>query len=138
MGIEVHGVTTLLEIFDMPGSIAFYRDMLGFEVVATSRPDKSFTWALLRLGGADLMLNTAYDDGQRPPRPEPARVASHADTELFFACPDPEAAYTRLVGRGVTVERPKVSEYGMKQLWLTDPDGFRLCFQWPTSEPIEL
>jgi glyoxylase I family protein len=79
------------------------------------------------------MLNTAYDDGQRPPRPESARVAAHADTGLFFACPDPDAAYTRLLDRGVAVERPKVSEYGMKQLWLIDPDGFRLCFQWPAS-----
>jgi len=26
-----------------------------------------------------------------------------------------------------------VSEYGMKQLWLIDPDGFRRCFHWPAS-----
>jgi glyoxylase I family protein len=46
---------------------------------------------------------------------------------------DPEAAYAQLRGRGVAVEKPRVSEYGMKQLWLTGPDGFRLCFQWPAS-----
>jgi glyoxylase I family protein len=131
MGLEVRGITTLLEVFDMPRSIAFYRDTLGFEVESTSRPGRDFTWALLRLDGARLMLNTAYDDDQRPPRPEPARVAAHADTELFFACPDPDAAYRHLLARGVTMDEPRVSEYGMKQLWLTDPDGFRLCFQWP-------
>lgn len=133
MGLEVRGVTTLLEIFDMPRSIAFYRDKLGCEVVATSQPGDDFTWALLRLDGAELMLNTAYDHDQRPPAPDPTRVAAHADTGLFFACPDPEAAYTHLRGRGVAVEKPMASEYGMKQLWLTDPDGFRLCFQWPAA-----
>ena len=25
---------------------------------------------------------------------------------------------------------PKVAWYGMKQLYLTDPDGYGLCFQW--------
>ena len=39
----------LLEIFDMPASIAFYRDSLGFEVVQTSHPGNDFTWALLEL-----------------------------------------------------------------------------------------
>jgi glyoxylase I family protein len=86
MGLEIRDVTTLLEVFDMPRSIAFYRDTLGFEV----------------------------------------------EGKLFFACPDPEAAYRHLLGRGVAIDEPRVSQYGMKQLWLTDPDGFRLCFQWPT------
>jgi glyoxylase I family protein len=25
---------------------------------------------------------------------------------------------------------PRVAWYGMKQLYLTDPDGFEICFQW--------
>ena len=28
------------------------------------------------------------------------------------------------------VKEPKVAPYGMKQLYLTDPDGYLLCFQW--------
>jgi hypothetical protein len=28
------------------------------------------------------------------------------------------------------VKEPKVAPYGMKQLHLTDPDGYLLCFQW--------
>jgi catechol 2,3-dioxygenase-like lactoylglutathione lyase family enzyme len=44
MELEIRGVTTLLEIFDMSRSIAFYRDTLGFEVVGTSRPGKDYTW----------------------------------------------------------------------------------------------
>jgi len=61
----------LLQVFDMPISIAFYRDVLGFEVVATSRPEQ-FGWALLRLNGVELMLNTAYEDDSRPAKPDPA------------------------------------------------------------------
>jgi hypothetical protein len=27
----------------------------------------------------------------------------------------------------------QVAPYGMKQLWLNDPDGSSLCFQWRVS-----
>ena len=30
MGIEVRSVCTLLQVFDMPASVRFYRDVLGF------------------------------------------------------------------------------------------------------------
>lgn len=31
MGVDVRGMAPLLEVFDMPTSVAFYRDLLGFE-----------------------------------------------------------------------------------------------------------
>jgi catechol 2,3-dioxygenase-like lactoylglutathione lyase family enzyme len=131
MTLQVNGVTALLEVFDMPTSIAFYRDALGFDVLQTSGPGDDFTWALLALDGTHLMLNTAYDEGERPPEREGGRVAAHADTALFFHSPDLDAAYDHLCAKGVDVEEPLLRDYGMRQMWLTDPDGFRLCFQWP-------
>jgi len=38
MRIAVRGVCPLLEVFDMPTSIRFYRDVLGFEVVEAAPP----------------------------------------------------------------------------------------------------
>ena len=34
---------------------------------------------------------------------------------------------------GVNVKEPRVAPYGMKQLYVTDPDGYVLCFQWPAG-----
>jgi len=131
MSIRVRGLAPLLQVFDMPTSIKFYRDVLGFEVAATSNPGSdNFGWALLKLNGTDLMLNTAYDDDMRPTVPDPARVAAHDDTAIYFGCPDVEAAYQYLLERGLDVEEPKIAHYGMKQLYLKDPDGYVLCFQW--------
>jgi hypothetical protein len=31
---------------------------------------------------------------------------------------------------GLKLDPPKMAWYGMKQLYLTDPDGFGICFQW--------
>jgi catechol 2,3-dioxygenase-like lactoylglutathione lyase family enzyme len=133
LAITVRGLAPLLQVFDMPTSVAFYGDALGFEVVATSRPGPRFDWALLRLAGVEMMLNTAYEEHARPPAPAPARIAAHADTCLYFSCPDVDAAYAHLRARGIAVKEPAVAPYGMKQLYVTDPDGYHLCFQWPAT-----
>ena len=137
MGIEVKGVCPLLQVYDMPTAVRFYRDKLGFEVVTTSPvlgPDK-FHWCLLRLGPAEIMLNTAYEfDSERPVPADRARVAAHEDTGLFFGCPDVEGAYEELREKGVAVKPPKVAPYGMKQMYVKDPDGYGLCFQWQAEE----
>ena len=36
MPIDVRGLTPLLQVYDMPTSVRFYRDMLGFRLVSTS------------------------------------------------------------------------------------------------------
>ncbi len=133
MAIEIKGLAPLLQVFDMPASVRFYRDVLGFEVVSNSRPDAQgddFGWCLLRMQGAELMLNTAYEAEHRPPAPDSARVAAHDDTALYFGCPDVDGAYNHLREKGLDVKPPKVAWYGMKQLYLHDPDGYNICFQW--------
>lgn len=130
---EIQGMAPLLQVFDMPTSLAFYRDVLGFEVAESSEPGDNCDWVLLRLRDVDLMLNTAYEAHARPASADPSRVAYHEDTSLFFSCPDVEAAYTYLHEKGVPVEKPVVAPYGMKQLWLKDPDGYVICFQWPAA-----
>lgn len=136
MTLQLSGLCPLIQVYDMPTAIAFYRDRLGFELLQHSpeidAPEgRYFHWAWLRLGRADLMLNTAYDEGERPPLPDAARVAAHQDTGLYFGCPDVDAAYAALRAAGLEIQPPKVAPYGMKQLWLTDPDGYQLCFQAP-------
>ncbi len=137
MAIEVRGLTPLVQVYDMPTSLRFYRDLLGFEIMSTSPVlgKDRFHWALLRLGKAELMLNTAYEfDTERPVPADRARVAAHGDTVLYFGCPDVDAAYEELREKGVAVHLPKVAPYGMKQMPLRDPDGYELCFQWPSEE----
>lgn len=134
VGITIRGLCPLIQVFDMPASLAFYRDVLGFTEVDKSGPGDDVSWAWLRHGNAEVMLNTAYDVGERPPSPDPSRVAAHADTILFVGCNDLEGAHAHLIANGIEAERPKVAPYGMKQLYATDPDGYGLCFQWPADE----
>ena len=134
MPIDVRGMVPLLQVFDMGTSLTFYCDVLGFEVVMTDgRPPAECDWLLLRLRDVEVMLNTAYEPQYRPPAPDQARVRAHEDIGLFFGCPDVDAAYAHLRRMGVNAPEPKVAPYGMKQLYVADPDGYVLCFQWRAS-----
>jgi catechol 2,3-dioxygenase-like lactoylglutathione lyase family enzyme len=132
--MDIHGVAPLLQVFDMPTSLRFYRDVLGFTVWGSSQPGDNCNWCGLRLYGAELMLNTAYEAEHRPAAPDPARIAAHEDTYLFFGCEDLDAAYRHLRLNGIDAQPPKIAPYGMKQLWFKDPDGYGVCFQWPTTK----
>jgi uncharacterized glyoxalase superfamily protein PhnB len=135
MALDIQGLAPLFQVFDMPTSIRFYRDLLGFELIQTSKPlseqADDVNWAMLRLNGATLMLNTAYESEYRPPAPDPTRIAAHSDSSLYFGCPDVDQAYRQFLALGIDVKEPVIAPYGMKQLNVIDPDGYHLCFQWP-------
>ena len=128
-------MTPLLQVFDMATSLRFYCDVLGFLILQadgnTTAPNHNWVW--LRRNDIDLMLNTAHEYAMRPLAADPNRVASHNDTAFYFAAPDVDAVYADLRSRGIDLQPPKVAPYGMKQLYLHDPDGFSLCFQWKTE-----
>lgn len=133
MSLAFDHLCPLLQVFDMPASIRFYRDILGFEVVHSDRPEDDCDWCLLRRGSAELMLNTQYEKDERPPAPNPARRNAHRDVCLYFAASDLEGGREHLQSHGLTVDPPVTREYGMRQLTLEDPDGYGLCFQAPAS-----
>ena len=127
----------MFEVFDMRASLAFYRDVLGMRIVEAAPPpskvtDDEFGWVWLQRDTTNLMLNSMYEvPADRPPSADPARVAAHHDTTLYFGCSDVDGMYAHLRAKGITAEPPQVAPYGMKQLYVSDPDGFSVCFQWP-------
>jgi glyoxylase I family protein len=132
MAIDMHGLCPLLSVFDMPASLRFYRDLLGFEIYHSSdpEPDGHIDWCWLRLNDANLMLNTAYDRSHRPPVPDPARIAAHGDTQIYIGCEDLDAAAQYIQAAGIPVKGPMVRPFGMKQLFFHDPDNYEICLQW--------
>jgi uncharacterized glyoxalase superfamily protein PhnB len=133
MSLKIGGFTTLLHVFDMPRALAFYRDLLGFQVDGDVPSDDKCDWVTLKLNGSELMLNTAYEADERPQVADPARVAAHSDVILYFDCEDIDAAYTHLRQRDIAANEPAMSWYGMKQLYLRDPDGYEICLQHPVA-----
>jgi glyoxylase I family protein len=131
MSFSPLGLTPLIGVFDMPTALAFYRDVLGFAVVAASpeveTAEGRFShWMWLRFGNAEIMLNTMYDSNERPPHPPEKRSN---DTVFYIGCADVDLAYRELTSRGMKAEHPKVAPYGLKLFSVKDPDDHTLVFQ---------
>lgn len=123
-------LTILLMVFDMPRSLQFYVDGLGFEIVQSAGPEGDIGWAMLRRESINLMLNTLYELPERPDHPDTQQIKHHGDTILYFGCPALASFYEALLAKGLRPSPLYQTGYGFQAMDLTDPDGYKLCFQW--------
>lgn len=128
--MKIRYLCPMFMVFDMETSLKFYVDILGFEIHESAGEKDDVGWVWLKREGLDLMLNTQYELPDRPERQEASRMEAHRDTVLYLGCPDVDVAYQFLLSKGLKLNPPKVAPYGMKQLYLQDPDGYAICFQW--------
>jgi uncharacterized glyoxalase superfamily protein PhnB len=118
-------MTPLLMVYDMRRAVAFYRDVLGFEVEAQWEPAGHLYWAQLKNGGARLMLNAEYEDDKR--RPEHDRPHGK-DVTFYFYPKDAAALRETILRRGGRAGKMQETDYRHRQFHLKDPDGYTLCF----------
>ena len=116
----------LLLAADLRASADFYCRQLGFEVVRQWEPDGALAWCWLQQGGAALMLQQACDE-------DPPPAAWGKGMTLYFLCDAVDAFHRELTERNVTASTPEDAFYGMRQMFVTDPDGYALCFETPTA-----
>jgi catechol 2,3-dioxygenase-like lactoylglutathione lyase family enzyme len=104
------GAVTLL-VRDYHAAIAWFRDSLGFELLADTDLGGGKRWVLVapRAGGTPLLLAQASDDAQR------ARIGDQAGGRVaFFLHTDDFARdHARMTAAGVTFrEEPRQEAYG--------------------------
>jgi uncharacterized glyoxalase superfamily protein PhnB len=118
----IQDLIPLLFVEDMDGSLAFYRDQLGFDVAEKWEPEGKIAWCRLVRGGATLMLQEACEE-------DGPAAGRGRGVGFFFHCDDADTVHIELCAKGLLLDPPTTAFYGMKQLFFKDPDGYELCFQ---------
>ena len=77
-------------------------------------------WCSLGLGNLSLMLQQ-YDGEAEFKKPE--------GIDLYIVCDDVEPLHKLISSKGARVTPIAVEFYGMKQFFVTDPDGNNICFE---------
>ncbi|HSZ85339.1 MAG TPA: VOC family protein [Puia sp.] len=133
--LKIYGIAPLLQVFDMPTSLVFYRDKLGFKINLQSEPEKGddCNFVYLKMDEIELMLNTQYEKKNRPNAPDESRIRAHNDTVLYFGCADIDALYKKFRAVGLEMKEPAITQYNFKAIHFSDPDGYGLCFHWPVK-----
>jgi catechol 2,3-dioxygenase-like lactoylglutathione lyase family enzyme len=118
-----------LGVSDLPRSLRFYRDCLGFEVVDSYEDDAGgLQWVFLRSGVAELMLQQLSPEEQITLEP----ALGHS-WRLFLRPADLEDVRRRLLATGLPVTEIELTAYGARECHAKDPDGYDLWLSEPES-----
>ena len=131
--INVKQSVPFFMVSDMPASLRFYVDGLGFEIANQWIVDGKVRWCWLQHGGAALMLQEIEREGHDARKDEGVRGLG---VSIYFTCEDAVAFYRVVTARGIEAKRPFVGN----RMWVTsliDPDGYRLHFESLTDAPEE-
>jgi catechol 2,3-dioxygenase-like lactoylglutathione lyase family enzyme len=116
--MNVSGLDLLvLEVNSIEESLAFYHDLLGFEI-SKHTPDSEPPMATVQAGALRITL------------------AQHLETMLkrgrgvnfFLGVDDVDEYYRELTGKGAEVWPPADEGWGGRFITLQDPDNYRLFF----------
>ncbi len=114
-------LTRLLVVADLARSVAWYRDVLGAEIVG----EYGGTSAVVRFVGSWLLLVTGGDPTADKPTVSmaPPSDPDVVDAELIVAVPDCHAAHDELIERGATFLAAPVEYAWEIRAFFRDPDG---------------
>jgi catechol 2,3-dioxygenase-like lactoylglutathione lyase family enzyme len=116
--MEILAGRVLLHPVDMARSLAFYRDVLGL-AIAREFPGGTVFF----LGGGYLEVSGAAE--------QPAGPA----VALWLQVRDLAAAHRELAGH--VVREPRLEPWGLREMWVADPDGTRIVLvEIPAEHPL--
>jgi len=122
--LRLRGVALSLTTTDLPRSIAFYRDVLGFVVGDEWRQKGALMGVELHAGAVTFMLN--QDDFAKGRD----RVKGLGTRFYCSTVQDIDRFASQIKERGgVLDQEPKMTEWGSRVFMISDPDGFKLTFQ---------
>jgi catechol 2,3-dioxygenase len=107
-----------LKVSDLERSVAFYRDVLGLEVMVQYGTQAAF----LSAGGYHHHLGLNTWESKGGPRPARNAVGLYHTAFLFPERADLARAFRRVVDAGVQIEG--AADHGVSEaIYLSDPDG---------------
>ena len=107
-------------VSDIDRSVAFYRDKLGFLVDQIWGEPPSF--AIADTPQASIMLKQA----EAAPQPNSRKLSGLWDVYIWVS--DLEPTLHHMKQNGVAYSDPEDQEYGCREVTVTDPDGYIICF----------
>lgn len=117
----------MLNVSQLETSLEFYEKALGFQVVSPTEAIASWRWANIRSGNVELMLSESDCEMSLKQGIHP-----HEDTSwpcIYYFYPNNIGElHKQLIQQGFSPTRLEVTDYGMREFSLQDPDGHMLSF----------
>ena len=123
----ISAISPFFIVNDVPTSLAFYRDQLGFEITFQGPDPNDIFFGIVRRGGAQILMKAVGV----PPVPNYTRDIKQgiARWDAFVYVPDPDALAAEFASRNVEFFVPlNDTDDGLRGFELKDADGYILFF----------
>ena len=127
-------ITANLMVKDMEKTIAFYRDVLGFDVAMSQPENPPFAWVSMVRDGAGIMFATRESFEADPDLEMFKGMKIGGSLVMWIIVDDVKSIETAVQGKAEIVKRLTKQFYGMLELTIKDPNGYVLTFAQPVSE----
>jgi len=127
---EISGISPFFIVRNVPTSLAFYRDRLGFEITFEGPEPGDIFFGIVRRGGAQILMKAVGV----PPVPNNSRDIKQgiARWDAFVSVPDPDALAAEFASRNVEFFEPlRDTHDGLRGFEIKDADGYLLFFGRP-------
>jgi uncharacterized glyoxalase superfamily protein PhnB len=111
---------------DLPGTIRFYTEQMGFSVEATAPEQPPYDWASLRRDGVNLMFQTRASLGGDVPALKDQPIGGALT--FYIQVDDVEALYAELKDIVEILHEPHTMFYGAREFDCRDCNGYMLTF----------
>ena len=127
---EIAGISPFFIVRDVPTSLAFYRDRLGFEITFEGPEPDDIFFGIVRRGRAQILMKAVGV----APVPNYTRDIKQgiARWDAFVSVPDPDALAAEFASRNVELFEPlKDTHDGLRGFEVKDAEGYLLFFGRP-------
>ena len=132
---EISGIMPFFIVRDVPATLAFYRDQLGFEITFMGPEPNDIFFGIVSRGRAGIIFKAIGVE----PVPNCTRDIKQgiARWDAFIDVPDPDALAAEFASRGVeffrSLEDNESGGDGLRGFEIRDVDGYVLFFGRPES-----
>jgi catechol 2,3-dioxygenase-like lactoylglutathione lyase family enzyme len=130
---EISGIAPFFIVKNVPVSLAFYRDRLGFDIVFQGPSEDDIFFGIVRRGAAMIIVKEIGVD----PVPNYTRDIKKgiARWDAYLHVPDPDALAAEFSSRNVeffkTLQDSEGGDDGLRGFEVQDADGYVLFFGRP-------
>ena len=130
----IAGISPFFIVADVPATLSFYHDMLGFDVAFRGPGPEDEFFVIVRRDGAMIMVKAlgATSEGRDvavEPHPNYGRKPAFS-WDAYLEVPDPDALAAEFASRGVSFSVPLTDrgDDGVRGFVIKDVDGYGLFF----------
>ena len=131
---EISGIAPLFIVSNVPATLEFYRDRLGFDITFQGPEPDDIFFGIVRRGAAMIMFKDVGVDSLPNYTRDVKKGIARWDAYLHVS--DADALATEFSSRNIEFSVPlRDTEDGMRGFELKDADGYVLFFGCPRPQP---